>query len=237
MIEIVIILLFAVVQSIFGVGLLVFGTPTFLLLGYSYEETLSILLPCSLVVSLTQIVQGRKEIEEWKITLPLMVLPFVVLGLIILLLFKLDVDIKYFVGVMLVLTSLVRFSGRINSQLHRFFKKNTRLVLAITGLLHGLSNMGGAPLTIAASSVFSEKSRIRTNIAYGYSLMAISQIIVLLLFGRMVYYKYELILVLVSLFTYLFVGNALFKKSNNIVYQHLMTVLIFAFGIVLLVFN
>ena len=38
-----VIFLFSGVQSIFGVGLLLFGTPTLLLLGYPYADTLWIL--------------------------------------------------------------------------------------------------------------------------------------------------------------------------------------------------
>ena len=34
-----IVLLLSCVQSVFGMGILVFGTPTFLLLGYSFSET------------------------------------------------------------------------------------------------------------------------------------------------------------------------------------------------------
>ena len=61
-----IIAIFSVVQSIFGVGLLLFGTPTLLLLGYSYSETLWLLLPCSVTISLIQVVNDYKLIEAKK---------------------------------------------------------------------------------------------------------------------------------------------------------------------------
>jgi len=51
---IIVIVVFSFIQSIFGIGLLLFGTPTLLLFGYSYSETLWILLPCSIVISLIQ---------------------------------------------------------------------------------------------------------------------------------------------------------------------------------------
>ena len=37
-----------VIQSLFGMGLLVFGTPTLILLGVDFTEALLILLPCSM---------------------------------------------------------------------------------------------------------------------------------------------------------------------------------------------
>ena len=61
-----IIAVFSVIQSIFGVGILLFGTPTLLLLEYSYSETLWLLLPCSVVISLIQVVNDYKLIEAKK---------------------------------------------------------------------------------------------------------------------------------------------------------------------------
>ena len=51
-----IISLFSLIQSVFGVGLLLFGTVY--VLGYSYSETLWIVLPASLSISLAQIYGG-----------------------------------------------------------------------------------------------------------------------------------------------------------------------------------
>ena len=42
-------------QSLFGVGILLWGTPIFLLLGETFVQTLTLLLPLSLMVSLLQI--------------------------------------------------------------------------------------------------------------------------------------------------------------------------------------
>ena len=44
----------AVIQNVFGVGILVFGTPILLSLGYDLLSALGILLPSSLFVSLVQ---------------------------------------------------------------------------------------------------------------------------------------------------------------------------------------
>ena len=56
-----IIIIFSVIQSLFGMGLLVFGTPTLMLSGFSYSETLSYLLPSSLVISISQL-YGQKDL-------------------------------------------------------------------------------------------------------------------------------------------------------------------------------
>ena len=49
-------------QSIFGVGLLLFGTPTFLLLNYNFLDTLNILLPISISISFLQLFFSKKKI-------------------------------------------------------------------------------------------------------------------------------------------------------------------------------
>ena len=57
------IIIISVVQSIFGVGVLLFGTPLLLLYGYEFDNTLSILLPISLTISLFQIIKDFNSID------------------------------------------------------------------------------------------------------------------------------------------------------------------------------
>ena len=45
----------SVVQSVFGMGVLIFGTPTLLLLGYDFTEAICMLVPASFVISLLQV--------------------------------------------------------------------------------------------------------------------------------------------------------------------------------------
>ena len=54
-----ILLVLIIIQSIFGIGLLLFGTPTFLILGYDFLNTLNFLLPISIVISLLQFISSK----------------------------------------------------------------------------------------------------------------------------------------------------------------------------------
>ena len=56
----VVIVFISLLQSIFGVGILLFGTPILLSLGYGFTESLYTLLPLSLIVNLIQIVPNYK---------------------------------------------------------------------------------------------------------------------------------------------------------------------------------
>lgn len=51
-------------QSLFGVGILLWGTPIFLLLGETFVQTLTLLLPLSLIVSLIQILPRLGQIGK-----------------------------------------------------------------------------------------------------------------------------------------------------------------------------
>ena len=53
-IELTVILFLIMFQSIFGIGLLILGTPTFIAMGYDFKSTLSILLPISIFISFFQ---------------------------------------------------------------------------------------------------------------------------------------------------------------------------------------
>ena len=60
LLEILIITLLAFFQSIFGIGLLLYGTPIFLILGNDFLYSLNILLPVSMTISLMQLRTTRK---------------------------------------------------------------------------------------------------------------------------------------------------------------------------------
>ena len=62
--DIVLIIFFvALLQSIFGVGVLLVGTPVLMLAGYTYFDVLSLTLPTSLIISLSQVVKHYKYIN------------------------------------------------------------------------------------------------------------------------------------------------------------------------------
>ena len=79
--EIILIALFCVIQSIFGVGLLLLGTPTFLLIGYDFFEVLNILLPYSIVISFLQIFVTKDRNFEFGKKILIHSVPFLILGL------------------------------------------------------------------------------------------------------------------------------------------------------------
>ena len=78
-IELIVIVFLIVVQSIFGVGLLLFGTPSLLILGYDFANTINILMPVSISISLMQFFRSnlseKKFIQEYNV----FCLPFLII--------------------------------------------------------------------------------------------------------------------------------------------------------------
>ena len=156
--ELIIIVSLVIIQSIFGVGLLVFGTPTLLLMGYSFPETLSYLLPASIVVSFLQVYSSWDKVTLYRKNVILFMLPMVGFGLL-LILFILEVSLYLVIGIMLLLTSLVRFSKSFNESLELYLSSNFKLGFILTGFIHGLTNLGGATLVIITNGIYNSKKK------------------------------------------------------------------------------
>ena len=100
-----VIIVTAIIQSIFGVGVLLFGTPLLLIGGYNFVNALTVLLPISLVINLFQIVKGQKLIDlRFYRKLLIYSIPFIVLFLFFTV--TLNIDVPFFIGAFLLFISL-----------------------------------------------------------------------------------------------------------------------------------
>ena len=224
-----VVFIFSIVQSVIGVGLLVFGTPTFLLLGYSFEVTVAYLLPASIGISCMQILHGKEHIKLRKDFL-IFTVPFIMFGLALVLTERNAFDMKMIVGLMLIVTGVIRLVPKLQKALKRILQKQMKLYLIGMGFIHGHSNMGGGLLTILTSGLFDNKQEIRVNIAYGYLIFALTQIIVVAILRPHLLKADNLIFLATSLFTYLLLGNVIFHKSAEKTYQNFITVFTLAYG-------
>jgi uncharacterized membrane protein YfcA len=215
---------YSLIQSLFGVGLLVFGTPTLLLLGIPFQTALCYLLPASATISLLQLRKNfpaadlRREISTYCV-------PGVIVGLAVLISLKHGVNIRLWVGLLLLSTAAIRCFAF--TAIKRSLKNHSRTGFALVGLIHGFSNMGGGLLSILVSS-------LRTNVAFGYLVMALSQILMLILFwGQRIPLAAVGMMGLAAL-TYELVGQRLFTLTSERAYQQLLTGFIAIFGISLI---
>ena len=227
---VIIIAVFSVIQSIFGVGVLLFGTPTLLLLEYSYSETLWLLLPCSVTISLIQVVNGYKLIEAKKRAVYL-IIPTLVIGLTLVVTYANGINITRIVGVLLLVIGAIRFSSKLQALLASMVKKNIQMYYAIIGIVHGISNMGGGPLSILMSTIYSKKEIIRANVAFIYLILAIFQLVVLSIISNTSLRSEVMWLIPISLVSYIFTSKFISSIVNDKKHTFILNVMVLVYGV------
>jgi hypothetical protein len=228
---------YAVVQSVFGVGLLVFGTPTLLLLGFSFEEVLAYLLPCSLAISVLQVRDGGWSLEPVRRKFLLYTAPTVLVGtVLVLVVLNHKLNIRTIVGAMLLVTAASRLLGPLRERLARLVRRRLTVFLGALGIIHGLSNLGGGLLTVIVSSLYrDDKDATRKHVAFGYGVMAAIQLATLFATTAVTWnWRLQLLLPFLAATTYYGIGRRVFASTKQSVYQVSLTALIAAFGAVLL---
>ena len=234
----VVVAVLATAQSVFGVGLLVFGTPTLLLLGFPFSGVLAYLLPCSILISGLQVWRGGglRPLEPLRKQFLIFTAPGVLLGTIVILTVGSTVSVKPIVGAMLVATAALRSMKRSRRTLEAFVRRQTKKLLVALGIVHGLSNLGGGVLTVIVGSLFERKENVRKHIAFAYGLMAIVQLVTLFATTdlALVWWLW-LVLPALAATTFLLIGQRLFAATPQSRYQPALTSLVFAFGLVLMI--
>jgi uncharacterized membrane protein YfcA len=227
--------LLSIVQSIFGLGILVFGTPTLLLMGYPFTEALSYLLPASFAISLLQVLTAGNDRGPVSPFLYTLCLPAIVVGLWLVETFETSNGAHYLVGTMLLVSAFLRLSPAAQRRMTALLAKSGAAFHLVMGLVHGLTNLGGAILTILAGATRTEKRAVRNLIAHYYLMFSIVQILVLIVIsglGREI--LFNAFTAGISATTYLLVGNRLFQRVNNPAFQIAFTLFMAAYGGIIL---
>ena len=173
------ILITAIVQSIFGTGVLLFGTPLLLILGYNFQYALIILLPTSILISFFQLKNNLDKIDfQFYKKLFLFSIPPIILFFYLTNLNSIRINI--FVGIFLVVIAIKENILSINRMI-KFLIKYESLYLMIMGMIHGITNLGGALLSAIVFSKNLSKDSKRTTIAICYLTFALFQIITLII--------------------------------------------------------
>lgn len=141
-----VITLLTVVQSVFEVGLLFFGTPLLLLLGYPYLELLYIPLPASLTLSILQLRFDHTGRCRELIGPAMWAVPGVAAGTAPSLLILGTIDIRYPVAEVLAVVAVMRLNAGARQRLRHVCVKAGQPALTGIALIHGLTNMGGGLL-------------------------------------------------------------------------------------------
>ena len=223
---------FSIIQSLFGVGLLVFGTPTLLLMGYPFNTALFLLLPSSILLSAIQILAGRNQIEI-KREFIYYSIPSMLLGIFIISAGFFDWNLKLIIGSVLILVSLLKALKKYNDILIRRFSKNVKLYMILMGAIHGISNQGGGLLSLYFSTIYENKLKIRSNIAFCYFVYGGFQLLFLLIFHFNPVVMIGILLSAISVLIFFTVGGKIFHHTSELLFHKLISFAIIIFGLML----
>ncbi len=224
----------SVIQSVFGMGLLVFGTPSLLLMGLGFTESLGYVLPASIALSAIQVYDCERPSHGISPNLWYFCVPMIGAGLASTIFMSGELPINRVIGVILILSVVSIVVHRLRQSLLLAMKRYSWPFHAAMGLIHGLSNMGGSLLSIYAASLDGNKSEMRYVVAYYYLVFSIWQVVILLVTGRLDF-SFNLVTPIISVGVYLGVGNRVFKMASEPAYKSLFTAFMAAYGTALLV--
>lgn len=234
--EFIIIIFLIIFQSIFGVGLLLFGTPSFLIIGYDFANTINILMPVSITISALQFfkskVKDRNFIKEYN----LFCLPFLIIFLVFALKFKYLLDFKIIVAFLLIFSSILILNKRKFSTFKKIFFRLKKYVLVGIGCIHGLTNMGGSFLSVYSTIVSKNiKELARYYISYGYLIMGILQFTTVLLLSHKVLEFNKLYYIFLAIMIY-FPMQRIFKNIDDKKFSKYINLIALTYGVIILIY-
>jgi hypothetical protein len=118
------------------------------------------------------LVMAKKKVAYFSI-------PIMTLSLIFVVSYDQVLDISKIVGFFLLFIGVVKFSPKLQTYLQSLVEKRLQLYYVLIGFVHGVSNMGGGPLSILMSTIYTDQVKIRANIAFVYLILALFQLIAL----------------------------------------------------------
>ncbi|MFZ2724844.1 MAG: hypothetical protein WAX77_01195 [Methylococcaceae bacterium] len=225
----------SIIQSIFGVGTLLFGTPILLLLGYDFINTLEILLPVSIAISVLQIIRHHEEIDlPFYRNLLIYSIPLVVVFLVVITMIRLN--ISALVGGLLIFVALKSFLPFIEKLLTSIVRYE-KLYLMLMGIIHGISNLGGSLLTVIIYAKSYSKNKLRVTSAVSYATLALFQLVTLLIVGvdSTISYSDRASFVQIGIILFLLTEEIIYSQIDNEKYSKLFAIFLFISGILLII--
>ena len=204
----------SIIHSIFGVGVLLFGTPILLLLGYDFVDILSLVLPIALSISLMQIWKDHSQIDfQFFRKVLLLTLPPIAIGLFLVTHFQFN--ISFIIGGFLLLIAWKEMFSGVRSFVDGIMRYET-LYFLLMGVVHGVSNLGGSLLTALVHQKEYSNDMARVTIAVSEATFVLVQFLTLWLFDSQ-----QMAVSLSVTVQYLVIGVLAFALTDALLYQHL----------------
>ena len=225
MLEIIIIFL-SIIQSTFGIGLLVIGTPLLLILNYDFFNVLSILLPSSILISILQINSSEATNNTNKKIIYLSI-PLIIFGIFIIFHYKSYINFKLFVGFGIFFVLSIKFFLKKNI-ITNVIKKNKKIIFMLIGLFHGLTNAGGSLISIYFQEIIkNDKRLLQSHIAFSYLIFASSQYILINILSDNIVFNFKNFEILILSSVSYIIGKKIFIYLSFKKYLFFLNIIIF----------
>jgi uncharacterized membrane protein YfcA len=227
-----IIFLLSVIHSIFGIGLLAIGTPLLLILNYDFLTILKILLPCSILISIFQIIKKKNILNKDKKIIYIS-LPYVFLGAFIIYILSEKINFKLIISCTILIILFLNFF--LKKKLSALINRNKIILISLAGLIHGLTNTGGSLISLIFQGLKKNKYNVRVCIAYAYFFYALVQYSLLIIFKKKVLLDFDSAILLIFTSIGYYLGNIIFKKLKYIYFINILNFIIFLSAVYLLI--
>lgn len=240
LVNFILIVILTTIQSIAGVGVLVVGTPTLLLMNLSMIEVINFLLPISILTSLLNIIIMKKQndffynLERLKNFFKLCI-PAVFIGLLLLKYLDKLINFDYVVSFIIIFTLF--FREHISKIFKKVSKRAHKVILIIIGIIHGMTNSGGSLLSIMMMNLNKSNKNSRSEITLFYFILALLQFFLFYLIFDSTIKIHQFYLNIVYILIGVVLGNILLKFTEKILYQNLVYILAFISSITLILKN
>ncbi|MEQ1559822.1 MAG: hypothetical protein ABL933_12895 [Methyloglobulus sp.] len=225
----------AAVQSVFGAGVLLIGTPLMLLFGYPFVDVLVVLLPISLAMNIMQMTKYHAHIDLVLLK-RVMLLTLPPIAVFLFLVTHVRMNIGLIIGPFLLFIAFKSVSATVEQILDRLMRYETAYLLTV-GVVHGTSNLGGSLLTALIHHKHYPKDVARVTIAACYSTFAVVQLLTLGIFSRNqidIPVFGNIIYVLVATVIFELIDSTFFSKIEHDRYRHIFAGFLAFSGLVLI---
>ena len=214
----------SILQSLIGVGVLLFGTPIFLLFGIEFFDVLTLLLPVSICLSFfTYISNPNTDFNNLDFTILCI---SVAIGTLLSVEY-LESFLLLIVAVLLAFNLVISATNFIPAK--SFFDQYKRTTVGVLGLVHGMSNQGGIILVLITKTKKLPKDLSRSSVASAYGLLAFMQLVTLIYLDSDRFISNVDMEGLIAAILGFFLGNRIFNKMKQKSYESFINLSIIVF--------
>lgn len=218
------IIFLVILQSIIGVGILVLGTPIFLIFDYSIPEIMYFLLPISILTSFLNLFyfffkrnfKKKFEISNYRLFLYCSLSIF--FGLVFLSVFEKFLNFNLIVALIILSTIFIKY--KFKKILRSFSLKYKKIILSLISFIHGITNSGGTLLSIFfIMEKENDKDSSRYSITIFYLILASLQYLILVIVFFDDYYLNASILKLFIILFGVIMGNLIISIIKQRIFE------------------